>query len=200
VRPEYIIGIDVGVSGAICRLDIHRLTVEFFDMPVGRFATSTGGTYRRVDDEQLKALIRKLSGPDTVVYVLEYQQAFGLISKATTFKLADCFGLLRGLIISTNRPLETVKPVEWKKAYHLIKSEGMTQREVKEMSRQTALQLFPSAYELLKRKQDHNRAESLLIAEFGRRHSLRKYIPSYQPFREKSNQDQSILEPIADIC
>jgi hypothetical protein len=181
LRPEYVVGVDVGVSGAICRLDIHSLKADFFDMPTGKSRTSTGGIYRRVDEDRLRHLIRDLAGLDTVLYLVEYQQAFGKMSKASAFKLADCFGLLRGLIISTNKPLITVKPREWKRAFRLAKSDGMTQGEVKEMSRQMALELFPAARESLKRKLDHNRAEALLVAEFGRRHRLGSYIHNYRP-------------------
>jgi len=54
----------------------------------------------------------------------------------------------------------------------------------KNLSRLKAIELFPGAAEALKLKGSHNRAEALLICEWGRRNVLRKYIHGYQPVTE----------------
>ncbi len=54
-------------------------------------------------------------------------------------------------------PLTIIEPTAWKKFHGLHGGD-------KELSRQRALQLFPSAHALLTRKKDHGRAEAALIA------------------------------------
>lgn len=61
-----------------------------------------------------------------------------------------------------------VMPQRWKKHFSLARDDGDTDSAVKEKSRQMALRLFPAMGEALKYKNSHNRAESLLMAHWGR--------------------------------
>jgi hypothetical protein len=195
-----IIGVDVGLSGAISVLDINTLTTEFYDLPTRQYLSAAGKKYRRIDDQRLLNLIRQLAEPTVACFVVESQSGFGPIPGATKFGLGDCFGLLRGLILSTRIGLETVKPQTWKKEFRLFRSDEMTQADIKEASRQHALRLFPGAADVLRRKMDHNRAESLLIAEWGRRHVLQKYVHRYQAFMPRDTVLISDPFPITSEC
>lgn len=188
-----IIGCDPGVTGCLSVLDINTGSVQFYDMPVKRYASQSVKNGKVIDDDAALYLVRQLAGPHVAFFIIEYQQAFYKGTRSSTFKIGDCFGLLRGLIRSTNLGLETVKPREWKKNFDLIKTDEMSQNQIKELSRQKALELFPSAHDSLRRKMDHNRAESLLIAEYGRKQLLRKYISGY-----KYAQFHRACKPISD--
>jgi hypothetical protein len=181
-----IIGIDPGRRGALCTLDISSGALQFYDMPILTYKsleTGKGGTL--LNERELLKLIRRLSGPHIVFAIIERQQAFYKGSCSSTFKMGDDYGLLRGMILSSTIPgLETVKPRDWKKAAALVQGDVETSTQFKERSRQLALASFPSASDSLKRKSDHNRAEAALIAEYGRKYILPKYIRGYkyEPF------------------
>jgi hypothetical protein len=176
-------------------LDINTQVVEFFDIPVNPYITAGGKKGRRLDSDGLLRLIRDIAGPNVACVVLETQQAFFKGSASSTFKLAHCFGSLEMAFRALRFNVELVKPRMWKKDLGLKKTADMTQSQVKECSRQLALHLFPGAGEPLRRKMDHNRAEALLIAEWGRRHVLRKYVSGY-----KYRLFPTSSEPISHEC
>ena len=68
-----------------------------------------------------------------------------------------------GVCAALGLPCEDVTPVRWKKTL----MDGMAKE--KEASVAKALQLWPQVGHLLKRRKDHNRADAMLLAEYGRR-------------------------------
>ena len=76
------------------------------------------------------------------------------------FNFGDTFGACKAVCACLDMQLQFVSPVTWKKHYKISKE--------KEVSRALAINLFPEAAHMLSRKMDHNRAEALLIAEYGR--------------------------------
>jgi hypothetical protein len=69
------------------------------------------------------------------------------------------------VITVCNIPFEIIEPALWKRALHLRGKD-------KEGARQYALQLFPHAHHLLKRKADRQRAEAALIGYVGIYHLM----------------------------
>jgi hypothetical protein len=132
-----IIAVDPGLSGAICVLDIDSLAADFYDLPTVQFISAIGRKYRRIDDEQLRSQIRMLAGPHVAFFIVEVQSGYGPIPGSTKFVLGDVFGLLRGLILSTNLSLETVKSQVWKRGFGLHKDDDMSVGEFKNLSRLT---------------------------------------------------------------
>jgi crossover junction endodeoxyribonuclease RuvC len=193
-----IVGIDPGVKGCIALLDVNSGTAQFFAMPVIRYKSQEGKNSTVVDEDGLIKLIRDIAGPHVACTIVERQQAFHRGRNSTTFNIGYGFGVIIGTIKSVPVlacSLALVKPREWKKDFGLIRADEMKTAAFKELSRQLALQIFPGATESLRRKKDENRAEALLIAEWGRRHALRKYIPGYRwrPFQPES-------KVIAPVC
>jgi hypothetical protein len=76
------------------------------------------------------------------------------------FKYGRAVGAIEAAIALCGVPLTIVEPTAWKKFHHLHGKD-------KELSRQRALMLFPSAHALLARKADHGRAEAALIGLYG---------------------------------
>lgn len=143
------IGIDPGKQGAIAVLyptglcsviDLPCLA----DMPDVRFI----GDYLH-------------NGTDTSI-VIERQQAMPKQGVSSTFQTGMGYGALMAVCYLSNHRIYEVRASQWKQKMGLA---GKT----KEDSRALAIQLFPALAEELKRVKDEGRAESLLIAEYGRR-------------------------------
>jgi crossover junction endodeoxyribonuclease RuvC len=81
---------------------------------------------------------------------------------AGAFRFGGIFYALKAVLACCDVPYTLVTPQTWKKA-HSLKGPD------KEASRRRALQLFPDAAGVLARKKDQNRAEAMLLAEFGAR-------------------------------
>lgn len=158
---HYIIGIDIGISGAVARVDINADDAVVADMPV----TKDGDN--RVDARGLVALLRLMVPTHcTAEVVIEnvrprpegnkgkhgnsmHSQASMMRQRGAIEAVVDCLGF----------NLSTVEPATWKRRYGLI-------GQKKEASRQAALSLYAGrpVVDNLKRKRDEARAEALLIA------------------------------------
>jgi len=151
-----IIGIDPGLSGAIAYL-YEDGAAHIEDIP------TVGGD---IDGPNLSSLfyvlMRSLHGPAHVF--LEKQQAIpGMgISSAATFKAGVIYGQIKQAAIDQGLPLTEIRAAEWKKYFRLKGGD-------KESARKRALELYPTLAGDLARKKDHNRAEALLIATYGKR-------------------------------
>lgn len=77
------------------------------------------------------------------------------------FQLGLGVGLWEGILGALRIPYMKVAPATWKTKMGVIKHP--------DASRITALELFPQVEDELARKKDNGRADSLLLAEYGRR-------------------------------
>lgn len=156
-----IIGIDCGKDGAICSLQDG--VVQFFDVP-----TMAAGTGNKRDydlsgiGELLTSLTAECPGNECHVFI-EKQQAMPKQGVVSCFQIGMGYGIWLGCMAILTVPFTLVHPTTWKK--RMLSDMPVS----KEASVHRALQLFPHVRDELKRKKDHNRAEALLIAEYGRR-------------------------------
>jgi crossover junction endodeoxyribonuclease RuvC len=151
-----VIGIDPGIHGGLAIVEREDGTaprlIDAIDVP-----TVGSGAKERVN----VLAIRK--------WLLEHNPSFAFIERAQAmpkqgassgFKYGRATGSIEAVLACCEIPVEIVEPSMWKRALRLKGKD-------KEGSRQLALQLFPSAHDLLARKRDHNRAEAVLIAHAG---------------------------------
>jgi len=89
--------------------------------------------------------------------ILEESQAMPGQGTRSMFTVGVGFGLWLGVLAALQMPYTRIRPQVWKKALGLGKD--------KEAARLRAMQLYPGAD--LRRKQDHGRAEALLLAWYG---------------------------------
>jgi len=154
------IGIDPGLTGAIAVIADGR--VEVFDMPVIASGKGGGTVKNMVDAAGLRRALEDViyDGVERLeaVAFLERVAARPKQGSASTFSMGDTYGCIRGVLAALSVPIEIITPQTWKKHFKLGSD--------KEVVRSKAVQLFPS--QPLGRKQDHNRAEALLIAKYGR--------------------------------
>lgn len=85
---------------------------------------------------------------------------------SSTFKFGESYGEIQGILKALGIPFQTVSPQIWKKSFSLINQD-------KSKSIETAQKLFPGV-DLIpterSRKASDGMAESLLLAEYARRH------------------------------
>jgi hypothetical protein len=168
-----VLGVDPGIRGGLAI--VHLLAsgphlVDAIDVPV-----IGSGAKERVDVIGLQEWLLN-HGPYRA-----FVERAGVMPKqgiASGFKFGRSVGALEAVITVCNIPLEFVEPSLWKRALRLRGKD-------KEGARQYALQIFPHAHHLLKRKLDHQRAEAALIAYVGIHHlMLAKPEPAPLPISE----------------
>ena len=89
--------------------------------------------------------------------LIESAQAMPKQGASSGFKYGREVGAIEATVAGCGIPLTILKPRVWKQ-FHRFRGDN------KELSRQRALQLFPTAHALFTHKKHHGRAEAALIA------------------------------------
>jgi crossover junction endodeoxyribonuclease RuvC len=153
-----IIGIDPGISGAICFFKNGEVK-EILDMP-----TMAEGkkNKRQINGPQIYNEISKriINIPKKeVVVVIEQVAAMPGQGVTSMFNFGQSFGVLKGICSAMQLSMHFVRPTKWKKYFNLIKTE-------KDASRTKVIEIFPYISSQLSRKKDSNKADAILIASF----------------------------------
>jgi hypothetical protein len=156
------LGIDLGLDGAIARVE-HRGTTAIEDIPT--FALRSKGMVKRaIAPVELMAVLRRLVEPgEKAIAIVEEVHTFpsGKNSPQSGGSLMETKGCVRAVLALAGIEAHWVDPQTWKALYGLNAS--------KDASLEIARTLYPEVQQLLTRKRDHNRAESLLLAHWGLR-------------------------------
>lgn len=155
-----LLGIDPGVSGAVAAIGPAGACVA--DMPT-LSTPSTGRTQRKIDPRGLADLLRRMVPADqTCLVVLEDVHAMpgGKSGSAANTSLMHSKGVIEGVLGVMRLDMQLVSSQRWKGLYGL--------KSDKTASLDTACRLYPSMAGHLKRQLDHNRAEALLLAHYGK--------------------------------
>ena len=170
-----VVGCDSDAGGALAIIrgdfagDVQK--VEIVDVPT-MTVTVNGKKRIRLDVAKMIEKVKELDlpsdgngGHSSVVFVEEGGVEFGF-SAQTAFVQGYNFGLWKGVLESCVNPettrVEVVKPQAWKLALGLS-----GKKTSKDDSIEMAKMVFPESEDMLQRKKDHGRAESLLIAAYG---------------------------------
>ena len=153
-----IIGIDPGISGAICFFKNGEVK-EILDMP-----TMAEGkkNKRQINGPQIYNEISKriINIPKKeVVVVIEQVSAMPGQGVTSMFNFGQSFGVLKGICSAMQLSMHFVRPAKWKKYFNLINTE-------KDSSRTKVIEIFPYISSQLSRKKDSNKADAILIASF----------------------------------
>ena len=152
-----IIGIDPGISGAICFFENGKI-IDVIDMP----NMSEGKKNKKqvngaqIYNEFLKRINKK---DDEVRVVIEQVSAMPGQGVTSMFNFGQSFGILKGICSAMQLPMFFVRPAKWKKYFNLINSQ-------KDASRTRAIEIFPYFSTQLSKKKDSNKADAILIASF----------------------------------
>ncbi len=153
-----IIGIDPGISGAICFFENGEVK-DIFDMP-----TMADGkkNKKQINGPQfyneISSRLKNYSKRDIFV-VIEQVSAMPGQGVTSMFNFGQSFGVVKGVCSAMQLSVHYVRPARWKKYFNLLKTE-------KEASRSKAIEMFPYISSQLSRKKDSNKADAILIASF----------------------------------
>lgn len=167
------VGIDPGLDGWVVVLNDSRTVLQALRVPTVREGKKRG--------YHIQKLVERLRRYDQdwriQICVLEQQQAMTGQGVVATFSTGYNMGLWEGVLSALGLPYERVRAMSWKKALDATvtapKGTSQTQRKklAKEASVAVASRLFPK-FDLVPercRVPDHNLADALLLAEYGRR-------------------------------
>jgi len=153
-----IIGIDPGISGAICFFDNGKI-LDVIEMPTMNEGKKNK---RQVNGAQIYNEISKRMNKthnDDVRVVVEQVSAMPGQGVTSMFNFGQSFGIIKGICSAMQLSLYFVRPAKWKKYFNLINSE-------KDASRTRAIEIFPYFSSQLSKKKDSNKADAILIASF----------------------------------
>ena len=151
-----IIGIDPGVSGAICILTDGKIT-KIYEMP-----TMIDGkkNKKQVNGAEVTNIINKeLVNEKDINVVIEHVSAMPGQGVTSMFNFGQSFGVLKGICAALKLPVHFIRPVKWKKHFNLINTE-------KDASRTKVIEVFPYISSKISKKKDANKADAILIARF----------------------------------
>ncbi len=148
------IGIDPGITGAIAAIDDQARLVLCADLPVIR-----DHKLAWIDSNRLTDLLIQCRNGRPARITVERSQAMPGQGVASTFTTGCVLGSILAACQRVAVPLSLVTAAVWKRSMGLDSS--------KSASLDKARLLFPDAD--LARVKDHNRAEALLLAEYGLR-------------------------------
>ena len=153
-----IIGIDPGITGAICFFEDRKI-IDLIEMP--NMAAGKKNK-RQVNGAQVYneifERIKNYNKKDIKV-VIEQVSAMPGQGVTSMFNFGQSFGVLKGICSAMQLPMYFVRPAKWKKYYNHINSE-------KDASRTKVIEIFPYISTQLSKKKDSNKADAILIASF----------------------------------
>jgi crossover junction endodeoxyribonuclease RuvC len=163
-----ILGIDPGLTGALAfRYSDGGFAIH--DMPV---SARTVGKGNQVNEDALADLLYDYANeegfPDPITLAcIEQVNAMPPFKgkerstgTASMFAFGMGFGVVRGVVAALGIRREYVPPQTWKKHFGLAGKD-------KDAARTKAMELFPKLTSQLSRKKDIDRADAVLIAEYG---------------------------------
>lgn len=154
MKPDFVLGIDPGIQGALALLSVTARKIEMiWDMPV---------TDGRVDPARLAAIVEMCKVRGSVVAAVEL--VGGLPRQAGIFNFGVSAGILQGALGALGIPFTLIQPAQWKGAMGLRRTVNETQAQNKTRARELAIKLWPEMAGEFKRIKDDGRAESALIA------------------------------------
>ena len=154
----FIIGIDPGISGAICFFENGKI-IEIIDMPN---MTDGKKSKKQVNGAQIYNEIseRIKNVPKYEInVVLEQVSAMPGQGVTSMFNFGQTFGAIKGVCAALELPIFFVRPSKWKKHFELINSS-------KDSSRTKAIEMYPKLSNHLSKKKDVNKSDAILIARF----------------------------------
>jgi len=158
---DFFVGIDPGVNGAVSILRSNGTPLASFEVPV-----LMDKHKRSINVRALVTKLRNYTGVSSALCCIERVHAMPKQGVSSTFSFGRSFGQLEAIAYAMDWSVLSVRPKEWQQMFLRFASGSDT----KEKSRQVATNLFPNVD--LSLKKHHNKADSLLIAEYGRKYAI----------------------------
>ena len=152
------IGIDPGISGAICFMEKGKI-IEVIDMP--SMAEGKKNKKQVNGSQVFNEITKHIKNKELseIKVVIEHVSAMPGQGVTSMFNFGQSFGILKGICSAMNLSMYFVIPVKWKKHFNLINSS-------KDASRTKAIEIYPYFSTNLSKKKDANKADAILIASY----------------------------------
>ena len=152
-----VLGIDIGVNGAIALLDLSGNLLEVWEMP----CLADGPAKRRsINAPLLAELIYKSHAQRAYVERIGVRPGEGPVG---AFQFGDCNGVVRGVLAASSIPVWLLMPAQWKRVIGIPPGKD----GAKDAARSEAIRRWPAQAYRFKRKKDSDAAEAALIAVAG---------------------------------
>jgi crossover junction endodeoxyribonuclease RuvC len=154
-----VLGVDPGISGAVCWVHSSGALIAVADMPVVEVRGKN-----KISATGLRTLMRRR---DCALVVIEQvmamprQNANGREIKmgaASTMSFGYGAGLIEGVATGLDLPVSILHPRSWKSRAGVPADKGA--------ARQMAQRLWPASAAMFARVKDHGRADAALLARF----------------------------------
>ena len=151
------LAIDIGVSGALARLDAEKRLLGVDDIPV----LADGPASRRtINGPLLAELIFKSHATRAFVESVGPRPGEGAVG---AFAFGRSRGLVEGVLAAAGIPVIWIAPAQWKRAVGIPPGgDG-----AKDAARSKAIAIWPGEAARFARVKDHGRAEACLIGVAG---------------------------------
>jgi hypothetical protein len=152
-----VLGIDIGVTGAVALLSDQGQLIELIEMP----CLHDGPKKRRtINAPLLASFVYKSHATRAFVESVGPRPKEGAVG---AFAFGDSRGVVRGVLASAAIPLVWITPPQWKRVI------GITPGSLgaKDEARAQAIRRWPAQADLFKHKNDDGLAEAALIAVAG---------------------------------
>ena len=165
------VGVDPGISGAVCVYNSESREIKFHDTPI--VTIKSGKTFKnQLDPHAASRILQALDDEDGILVTIEKVSAMPSVvgddgherrsmGVTSAFNFGMGFGMWIGICAALQLPYELVHPATWKSKLLAGMAKG------KDASRVKAMQLFPQIAKDLARKKDHGRADALMLAIYG---------------------------------
>ena len=151
---RFIVGVDIGVTGAICLFDVNTgRIIALDDMP---FFLSDS-KHKKIDTTEICNLLTKYIRMGATLMIIEDVHAMPAVGSVASFSMGYGKGVFEGMAKALKLPHQRVSPRKWKAHYGLLKA-------AKVESITVAKQLYPDSKKWLTLMKHHNRAEAILLA------------------------------------
>ena len=118
----YIIGIDPGITGAICFFEDGKIldVIEMPNMPEGK------KNKKQVNGAQItNEILSRIEAKDKTKIKVVIEQVSAMPGQGVTsmFNFGQSFGVLKGICSALQLSMFFVRPAKWKKYHNLINSQ-----------------------------------------------------------------------------
>jgi crossover junction endodeoxyribonuclease RuvC len=152
-----ILGIDIGVTGAVALINKEGDLLEVNDMPT--LADGPAGR-RSINAALLAGIIARSAASRAFVEWVGPRPGEGAVGG---FAFGRCKGVIEGVLAAHGVPVTFLTPPAWKRAVAIPPGRD----GAKDIARSQAIRRWPSHAELFAKVKDDGRAEACLIAIAG---------------------------------
>jgi hypothetical protein len=125
----HVLGIDPGLSGALCLYEISTKSIRIFDMPTVDGSVNPAGVASIVEKAKFIA-DQSMPGTELATIRAAVENVSSMPRQAGAFNFGRSVGVVHGVLGALRIPYELVSPVVWKGAMGLHKTIGESQDQV----------------------------------------------------------------------